>query len=263
MENQNKELFDEKKRAYFYSLYRNLSKDMVNIATKQGFFGEKGSTDDWRNVIRHSVVEVARVSELGKLINLNNKIIEEMKIATSLHDIGKKHEVNFLKTNGSNYESFIRTEGYVEELLVSNGVPNNIIDLLKSIGVTSFIKLDVLLKKGEWSDMDYAGAIIHYVDDYTVDDLWVMDTETLKGENALDKRSLRQASKQFSTFLDKDAVKKNIFCGETLHEAQRRIGHAIEKRIANRLFDQTGHLIIPTKIPEIIDQQIMNTILNW
>jgi hypothetical protein len=53
---------------------------------------------------------------------------------------------------------------------------------------------------------------------------------------------------------------KLFFNGETAYQAQRRIGHMVEKRIAKLIELKSGEKIDPLKLPEIIDMEIKNKI---
>jgi hypothetical protein len=53
-----------------------------------------------------------------------------------------------------------------------------------------------------------------------------------------------------------------VFRGETAYQAQRRVGHLVEQRLASLVKEKSGNDIRPERLPEMIDQMIRREIEN-
>jgi hypothetical protein len=103
---------------------------------------------------------------------------------------------------------------------------------------------------------------MHYVDDYTINDRWVVPAE--EGShglvNDLDRRvDKNEANPRYQKLNEEGRM---VFRGETAYQAQRRVGHLVEQRLASLVKEKSGNDIRPERLPEMIDQMIRREIEN-
>jgi len=141
------------------------------------------------------------------------------------------------------------------------GFDNRVIRLAGSVGTNSLKETEEILKKEFLSQDDIAFLILHYVDDYTINSDWVKQSELSSDNtliNDLDRRMYKNEVNQRYIKLNEEG--REHFNGETSFEAQRRIGHLVEERLASLINKNSNQSINSKDLPQFIDTEIKNKI---
>lgn len=228
---------------------------------------EKG--ESWRNVSEHCLVETARAEVFAEMLRLSDNLKKDLKLAAALHDFLKREEIEVIKGALKSEEPIwdILEKHDKEELktMRQTGIEENIIYIARAPGgekeVLSLM-LEILDKQGPFSDNDVACLLLHYIDDYTRGSEWADSAETvpIRGRiNEFDRRIDKNESNPNYKRLNEEGTgwfKE----GETAFQAQRRIGHLVEGKIAELLKERSGIDIDPLDLPEFIDNEIRGKI---
>jgi len=257
---ENPEQFIDRKREYFIHLGLQML-EAFKLHKKAGLWERKNGKRDWGNVSEHCLVEVARVDVLADKLNLPEDIRKDLKFAASLHDFFKKGEKEIVTTEGLTWDSFEKASQESTRQMQEAGFNERIVRLANSIGHGSIIETEKILSNKSLSPEDIAYLILHYVDDYTIGNDWAKPTEILSDNrrvNDLDRRVDKNEANQRYFQLNEEG--KIRFQGETTFEAQRRIGHLVEARLASILVEQSGEIMDARDLPQYVDQKIQDRI---
>lgn len=224
-----------------------------------------------QNIVDHERREVPQVDVLAELLGVNETIRHYLRQAALNHDAPKLWEKKYIGRVGATLPAFERLE-VIQDRLIKKNLRQAVKNIMAGAGVPSFARIQALLREkrrrkipfSEWRPFEQAQAILHYVDSITIDDTWheskAVDEKNEKVVNQLDRRSFRQEGKAGNRRLDNDARRRRVFRGESLHEAQRRLGHQLEAIFVERIRQHTDLVINPLDLPEFIDQQIREKI---
>lgn len=147
-----------------------------------------------------------------------------------------------------------------QERVRNKGFNDRVVRLINAVGHSSLKEAEEILNKGSLTEENVAFLLMHYIDDYTINDQWARPAEIKAGIkiNDLDRRMDKNEAHPRYTRLNQEGIKR--FNGETSFQAQRRVGHAVERKIAALLQERTGQQIEPLDLPVFVDQQIMRKI---
>lgn len=260
----------KKNKIYYFARVGFAVRQSLEMHKQRGFWqiveGEDGKSKrdedgkikrDWENVTEHCLVEAARASVLGDLLGLPTTLKHDLQLAAALHDFGKKDEKEISKTGSSIWEGFELSSAFATKLMNEAEFDPGVIRLVNSVGHTSLLETQRVLKQPSLSPEDVAYLLMHYIDDYTVESDWAAPTLVLKsGEriNSLDQRMDKNEATPRYAALNQEG--RRFFNGETTFQAQRRIGNLVEQRVAELLRVRAGINVKPKDIPVLVDNQI-------
>jgi len=251
---------EQQKRAYFGNISRQTFNEL-KLHSTVGLWERVDGKRDWGNVSEHCLVEVARVGVLGNALGLPEDAQKDLKQAAALHDFFKKGEKEIVVARGLSWEAMEEAEAVSERRLEEAGFSERVVRLAGGVGHNSLQETQRILEQDTLSADDTAFLVMHYVDDYTVNSDWVQPTEvTPDGRriNNLDRRmDKNEANPRYAVL---NEAGRQHFNGETSFQAQRRIGHMVEERLAALLTQQTGQSIEPLRLPEVIDEGVQAAI---
>ena len=191
---------------------------------------------------------------------------QSLILAAALHDVNKDIEFRAVKLTQKDEALGYGQAGYdlasdvSEQKLKFAGVPKEIIDLHNVVGHASCPKMEDILKNNFAVEEIIKTLILHYVDDIVsnpniIDPAISLD-ENGNRLNALDRRCIQ--NEKNSNYLDYNLAwkkdKRNL-TGETAFAMQRRVGHLVEKKIADIL-----GIDDPLALPAVIYKQIQKNI---
>ncbi len=259
-ENENTVSFEGKKQSFFTKTGFRLREalEMHRDASAGNMWGKKNTTEDWRNVSEHCIVEATRAEVFAEKLGLSEDVKKDLITAAALHDFYKKHEIEKAAEEGLTFEDMINAAKEADKILKKNKFSDRVVRLAGSMAVVSLHETKKILEKDSLSEEDIAFLILHYIDDYTKGSDWVIPAEETENQgkiNDLDRRIGVIASNPNYRLINEQG--RQHFGGEGSYEAQLRIGHLVEEKLAI-LMSQTGNLSIePKDLPFFIDQEIM------
>ena len=129
-----------------------------------------------------------------------------------------------------------------------------------AVGHTSLEETIRILAQNDFSDADLAYLAMHYIDDYTIGNDWVVSAEEVDGKtvNAIDRRSEGSVTNPRYAKLYTEAMRR--FGGETLATVECRVAHDAEDALAKRIRNHRGITIDPVRLPEYVDEIIRQKI---
>jgi len=248
----------ERKRTNFFSKIALHTKDALKMHKRAGLWEKKEGRRDWGNVSEHCLVVVARAMVLAEKLNLSEDIKKDIAMAAALHDFFKKGQKEVVTAGGLTWDSFEAASKESARQVQEAGFDERIVRLVNSTGAEDSIQdVENVLKQKKLSEEDAASLILHYVDDYTIGSDWANPVESLSDGrqiNDLDRRVDKNISNQRYAILNEEG--KKHFHGQTLYDAQRRVGHLNEERLVDLINEKGGQLINPKDLPYLIDQEI-------
>lgn len=228
---------------------------------------EKGP-DSWRNVTGHCLGQVARSGTLGRLIELPEDLVGDMRLGAMLHDFDKKQEMTVTREAnliGASPLSTARSEHQIAgELLETAGFSGRVRKLAGASGVDApqLREAQRILDQNSLSDEDLAWLIVHYVDDCSIGTDWVRRSQ--EGRNIVDYRMEQNKTKvdyvKISEEISQELMGHPKLGNMNLYDAGAFVSHQIEQRLAQRVKDRTGKVVDPLAIPELVDQKIREDI---
>lgn len=259
--------FDAQKRQYFFRLGLQ-TRTELRLHRSQGLWERvKHETDsgveyirDWGNVTEHCLAETARVIELAELLKLDEETRTDLIKASVLHDFFKKGEKRIALENGLSWESYDKASVEADKAMRQAGVPQSQINLVDSVGHGSLLKTQELLNREDLTDQELAFLVMHYVDDYTIDDNWVNPSRVENGQRVNDLDTRMDRNEAHPRYQSINLEGRNYLNGETAYHAQRRIGHMIEEYLTEVIAQRSGVAIEPRMLPEFIDQRVRHRI---
>lgn len=252
--------FEKRKREFFSRLAVRV-KDAMKLHKEAGLWDRKDGKRDWGNVSEHCLVEVARADVMANWLGLTSETKDNLMMAAALHDFYKSHEMKKVKdamaSGESNWDAFEESSKESQSLMRAAGFSESVIHLAQSVGHGSFLETEEILKKDALSEDDRAFLALHYIDEYTRGSDWASPAETLEGGkkiNELDRRVDKNESNVNYRRLDEEGRVR--FGGETTFQAQRRIGHDVEDRLAREVVSAGVSVEDSKDLPEMIDKEI-------
>ena len=221
----------------------------------------KDGKRDWGNVSEHCLVEVARVDVFGNMLNLPDDLKKDLRTAAALHDFFKKGEKEIVTANGFSWNAFEAASAESMRQMREAGFSERVVRLAHSMGHDSLTETEHILKNESLSQDDIAYLVQHYVDDYTLGSEWATQAEITadkKHVNAFDRRIDSTEPNPRYARLNEEG--KARFGGETTFDAQRRIGHAVEERLARLINESGGQSIHPKDLPQFVDEEVRKRI---
>ncbi len=226
-----------------------------------GLWERKDGKRDWGNVSEHCLVEVARTDVFAGMLKLPDDVMEDLKVAAALHDFFKKGEKEIATNEGLSWNSFDKASQESTRQMKEAGFSERVVRLANASGHGSFLEIEEILRKGSLSPEEVAYLVQHYVDDYTMDTEWAASAEMISSGrfiNDLDRRIDMNGRNPRYARLNEEA--KEYFNGETMSEAQRRIGSAVEERLAQLIHESIGQSLNPKDLPQFIDKEVRRNI---
>lgn len=257
---QAEQVFERKKQEYFTKLGLQV-RSALALHKAAGLWqkdneGEKG----WRNVTEHCLVEAARTRTLATMLGLKEGVSKNLMSAAALHDFFKKGQKEITITGGLNRAAFAEATRQADRVMHNAEIPEEVTRLVDAVGDESLLETKKILEKDELSEDDIAFLIMHYVDDYTIGSDWAGSSEAkdAKEINDLDRRmDINEANPRYQKLNEEGRA---IFGGETAYQAERRIGHLVEEKLADLMKKGGDGAVDPIKLPEVIDQKIKEEI---
>lgn len=254
-------LFEKQKRKYFSQLTVQV-RDALKFHKAAGLWQRKEGKRDWGNVSEHCLVEVARVKVFAEKLQLAEEIKRDLILAAAMHDFFKKAEKEMAVGGKLDWELYERSGEAQTDYLVEAKVKPEIISLVNSVAHSSLVDMERLLEKDKLTEEETARLVMHYVDDYTINDEWakpIEKNESGRELNDLDRRLDKAEQNPRYDQINKDGIGR-FREGETAYQAQRRIGHDVEERLARLIEEKTGETINSKDLPVMVDQEIKRKI---
>lgn len=266
------EIFEQKKRAYFTNIAGRV-KDILVLHKQQGLWErDENGERDWGNVSTHCLVEAARVEIFADLFGFDEELKDDLIHAAALHDFYKKDEITKLRANGTSWEAYSEAQEEAKALMEQAGISQRVVWLATSVGHETVPEAETLLAKDGLTADEIAWLVMHYVDDYTVNDTWVEPAEQAEDGmiiNAFDKRAQMNLDNAQPPEGDKPPGKyyginqaglKHF--GELALEAQTRVGKLVEARLGKLFIEHAPYIILedPIYLPEAIDEMLRQKI---
>jgi nuclear transport factor 2 (NTF2) superfamily protein len=252
--------FDERKTAYFSQLAMRV-REALKLHKDAGLWERKDGERDWGNVSEHCLVEAARVEVLADKFGLPEDVKRDLILAAAAHDFFKKGEKEIVSADELSWNSFEKASEESSRKLREAGFNERIVRLVNSVGHASLPETASILEKATLSEDDLAYLVQHYVDDYTVNSEWSKPVESTAGGesiNDLDRRVDKNEANERYARMNEEG--KTRFSGETSFQAQRRIGHLVEEKLASLLEEKTGQKVDAKELPEVVDMEIRSKI---
>ena len=254
--------FQNLKTKYFFNLALH-ERGALDFHKTEGLWQRDETGErEWGNVSEHCLVEVARVQVIAQALGLDENLSGDLMTAAALHDYFKKAEKAILERKGLTWEAYEEAQQIVAKNLTEAGFGKRIVKLVGSVGHSTVFDAEALLLKPELTEDDIAWLIMHYVDDYTIGSEWVRETEDVGNlkVNDLDRRMDKNEADPRYKILNEAG--REYYGGETAYQAQRRVGHLIENRLAELINVRQGLSIQPVDLPVFIDNLLQQKIIG-
>lgn len=254
-------LFEKQKRKYFSQLAVQV-RYALKFHKAAGLLLRKEGKRDWGNVSEHCLVEAARVNIFAEKLQLAEEIKRDLILAAALHDFFKKAEKEMAVAGKLDWELYERSGEAQTKYLVEAKVKPEIISLVNSVAHSSLVDIERLLAKEKLTEEEIAVLVMHYVDDYTINAEWAKPAEERQPgqeKNDLDRRLDKAEENPRYDKINKAGLGR-FRENETAYQAQRRIGHDTEEKLARLIEEKIGDRPNPKDLPVIIDQQIKDEI---
>ena len=243
--------FEKKKTDYFVKLSIKVREALQLHKTAGLWQRNKAGKRDWGNVSEHCLVEVARVRIFARLLNLSEEYTRALTVAAAMHDFFKKGQKEIATAGELSRAAFAKASEEANCIMRTAGVNEGVMKLVNAVGDESLLGIQRVLDQTELEDDDIAFCIMHYVDDYTINAEWAQP-------HSFDKRM--DAAEANPRYTRNNEEGRAVFNGETAYQAQRRIGHIVERRLAELITQKQGGSLDPLALPEFIDAEIKKEI---
>jgi len=224
--------------------------------------------EQWENVTRHCMLEAARASIFADLLKFDPELKKDLVLASVLHDGNKRYEImaiqQEMKEGGS---GFIASNGamrtYISELQAKK-VPERAIALISSVGGMPevLIVMKHFLDQPTLTDNDIAMLVVHYIDDYTRDGMWV--EPVIDNLNDIDRRAEKNRNNPNYHLMDLEISKifhdHPFFAGKPVFDAMVIVSHMIEERLSGLVAERNNIEIQPLYFPEVMDAMLFREI---
>jgi hypothetical protein len=258
----------QKARAVYFARIALRHRDAWQMHHDNGQFSEipfhdgaEGGVIAARPAVKHCLVEAARARVLGRMLGLSEAAVGDLEKAALLHDSFKGQEVKIMKENGPNWQSYDYAQARARLSWEQTGrFSQTVMDVAGSVAHESLHDMEAILAlPGEMTEREKMQLAMHYLDDFTVEFDWARPA----GEdgNDLDRRMVKNENNERYMSLNQEG--RMHFNGETAYQAQRRVGHLVEDRLATLIWtanDLPEGAFNPLDLPVIIDNQIKQEI---
>lgn len=259
-----KDDFELKKRRFFSKIAMQ-ERDFLCMHRSFGLL-EGDSNREWGNVSEHCLVAVARVDVLSEQLKLSDETRALLRHAAALHDFFKKREKDATDSSGKlNWKSYADAGDLANAHMREAGISEDIIKLVNAVAHTSLYDAEAVLRKETLAENEIAFLVMHYVDDYTRGSGWASPQECLPDGaqiNDLDRRLFAAEANPRYAQINQDGIGR-FMEGETSYQAQRRIGHEVEQRLANLISKNVGKSVNAVALPIFIDGEIKSKINSF
>jgi len=251
------ESFDQQKRQYFIRIGLQL-RQTLKLHKQEGLWDRNAQGErDWVNASKHCIVEAARSKVLANKFGLSLEMGEKLIAAAALHDFYKRKEIEAMRRpDKSVWGSSQEAAQQSDVIMKAAGFDDETIRLAESVGHLSLKETEEILVKENLAEGDIAFLMLHYIDDYTHNHDWtseaVVDEQTGVSADDMDRRILRSEQSGKYEGLNQEGVGK-FGPGETMFQAQYRIGVAVEKKLVELLGQKLGVQLDPKDLPAMID----------
>lgn len=237
-------------------------KEGLQLHKNAGLWTLKDGKPDWGNVTAHCLMCAVRVKVFAEFFGFDDDLTRDLMIAAIIHDFYKKGEKEIVVAEGLNWAAFAKASENSMRIMREAGISERAIAIANANGHGSLLATEELLKEDNLSDEQLAKLILHYVDDYTINDKPVVPVSEEDGIliNDFDRRMLNNKANERYKVLDEEG--RQYFNGETTFEAQTRIGHLVEERLASILSILFKRHLEPKKLPEIIEREVFSEMGN-
>lgn len=227
-------------------------------------WGEKGTRDDWRNVTRHCIKELAAVTVMAEWLCLPPKVTLDLQMAAAAHDFSKKIErtvSSAQKAGGQTWDEYQRDViDMGAQIMRDAGIPEEVILLSDCVAHTDFDRMNEILAKSydDISNEEIAMLVMHWVDDVTVNDEVSGPARMEEGElkNSLDDRTLKNRNNEKIRNINEEGLRRY---GMLTPDYQRILGHRIEERLThliNRRKNGVLQIANPLDLAYTVDLEI-------
>jgi hypothetical protein len=255
--------FEINKREYFFRLGLE-TRAALRLHRNEGGLWDRRDDDpkrerDWGNVSEHTMVVAARCEVLADFLELSPQVKQGLLLAAQAHDFYKKHFVELTKNSPDPRSSTLISEQESAEIVQKSGLPVETIEIFGFLSDTNILEEAKIAGQSVLSELDLAKLVLCYTDQISLNSEWIesMDSE---GNNNLDRRVLRNDSNP--KYVQNSEEWRRDLGGESLHEALRRVGHLAENRLTEILNTKLDNPIEPSRLPEFIDENIKQRILE-
>ena len=219
----NREVSDEQRVLFFSRLA------MSHIPEMRLLFrgGKLWETSGWRNVVEHSLVQVAISEELAELLDLNEEETRKITTAALCHDWAKRLEIKpqeFSSEERNKAEEFLKKVKPDSQLMDATGEKFHERALLK--GEATFLE-----------------KLQFYIDDICKGSEIVPFDERIDAVEAK-RQDLNSAAEYLKLF------------GARYWDNERKLGHAVEEEVFLKLKGRGYNIASPKDIPKFIEQRI-------
>lgn len=217
----------------------------------------ESTVGEWNNVTEHCLIAMTRGEILADMLDLPSNLKIKLINALALHDISKPQEVIHAKKFGISWDSYEKITTEADAKLREAGFDEETIHLSGAMGHPSLQEAESLLRKTKYTSYDLAYLIAHYCDDISVKADWCEPVAIINGKkiNQLDRRMERNIDNLNIAKLGEEG--RTHLNGRNTFDAQREIGHAVEKILAMELEKKGVILEESLELPEFIDKKIM------
>lgn len=222
----------------------------------------------WESVRAHCLIEAARVSVFGDMLGFDKGLLRDSVTAALLHDGNKEQEVaeieKAIRMGDSGRAASVAAAAKYMEKLKSKKVSSRTVNFIHLVGgmPETLIEIKKILNKKSLNSEDLAALVVHYVDDYTRNDEWVLSAERQDGKiiNDVDRRAEKNRTSPRYEKIYREITEiiraHPFFAGMTSLQAAIAVSHEIEEKIALMLEVRSGTRIAPCDIPEEVERKI-------
>ncbi len=241
---------DHPNREYFIRL----AKSMPEAMTLYELSGLLDPADPGYNIVRHQILEAARMKTSLRLLKTNPVFEHEALLGAACHDHDKLYEVRHTKANSRTWRSFEEAGEHSVTLMRDADLPDEVIRIASACGHLSLLAARTI----SWaaiSPQDLVWALQHYIDDYTIDDKPVTPAAEENGvlTNDLIRRMRKNEEHPNYRLLNEEGI--SLFSRKTFTEQLLR-SLRFQEEIAARMSASTGIPVTGTKLPEFIEEQL-------
>lgn len=254
--------FEINKREYFYRLGLKVRK-ALQPHKAWGLWdripGDPERKRDWGNVSEHCLVVVARGEAFADLLGFSPAVRNGLMLAATVHDFYKRGFREATRNSADPRADTLRAEEESARIIEESRLQVEAVEIVKILGDSMITVAGKIAEQPVLSELDQAKLVLRYIDDYTMGSSWV-DSVDSSGKNSLDRRvDVNDANPKY--YQNSEQWREHLG-GESLHEAQRRVGHLIEGRLTEIINTRCKEPVEPLSLPQFIDETVKQRIQN-